>query len=57
MWKIQNLSPLTVWVSIMYYSPNCSDGGNWTKKGWWKIEPGPEHSKIVYGGSLQDLNR
>ncbi|MBD1811958.1 DUF1036 domain-containing protein [Microcoleus vaginatus] len=44
-----------VWVAIMYYRPNCSDGGNWAKKGWWRLNPG--ECKVVYGGSLRSLNR
>ncbi len=45
----------TVWVSIIRYTPNCPDGGDWTKEGWWGIEPG--QCKIVYGGDLQKVNR
>jgi Protein of unknown function (DUF1036) len=29
-----------VWLAIGYYSPGCSDGGDWAKKGWWRLEPG-----------------
>jgi len=55
MLKIVNNYPKTISVAIWYYSPNCPDGGNWSKKGWWQITPGL--SKIVYGGSLKSLNR
>lgn len=31
-------SPL--WLAVGYYSPNCPDGGDWSKKGWWHLNPG-----------------
>jgi uncharacterized membrane protein len=45
----------TVNVAIMYYRPNCPDGGDWIKKGWWVLQPG--QSKVPYGGNLSSLNR
>jgi uncharacterized membrane protein len=29
-----------LYVAVGYYHPNCPDGGNWGKKGWWRLEPG-----------------
>jgi uncharacterized membrane protein len=55
MLKIVNGYKTGIWAAIMYYQPGCSDGGNWEKKGWWRMTPG--QGKIVYGGSLDDLNR
>jgi Protein of unknown function (DUF1036) len=55
MWTIRNNYSGTIQVCIMYYSPNCRDGGNWAKKGWWSIPPGG--SKVVYGPSMRGLNR
>ncbi len=55
MLNICNHYPATVWVTIMWYTPNCPDGGNWTKAGWWMIEPG--QCKTVFGGSLRKVNR
>ena len=52
---IVNGYPQLISVAIWYYHPNCPDGGDWSKKGWWNINPGG--SKIVYGGSLRSLNR
>ncbi|HEY0330737.1 MAG TPA: DUF1036 domain-containing protein [Rhodopseudomonas sp.] len=41
MWlRFANHHGSRVWVAVGYYSPNCPDGGDWAKKGWWKIEPG-----------------
>jgi uncharacterized membrane protein len=45
----------TVNVAIIYYHPNCPDGGDWVKKGWWVLNPG--ECKVPYGGDLNDLNR
>lgn len=35
-----NQYPSAVWLTIMWYTPNCIDGGDWTKKGWWYMETG-----------------
>ena len=41
MWiAFQNDYSSGVWVAVGYYWPNCPDGGNWGKEGWWRIEPG-----------------
>jgi Protein of unknown function (DUF1036) len=41
MWlAFQNNYSHGVWVAIGYYQPNCSDGSNWAKEGWWRLEPG-----------------
>jgi uncharacterized membrane protein len=53
--KFCNNYPSDVWVCILWYHPNCPDGGNWEKKGWWHLGLG--ECKIAYGGSLQDVNR
>jgi uncharacterized membrane protein len=53
--RIENAYPRDIWVAIWYYSPNCPDGGDWAKKGWWRISPG--QGKVVFGGSLKDHNR
>lgn len=55
MLKICSKYPKTLWVAIMYYHPQCSDGGDWIKKGWWKLTTG--QCKVVYSGDLDDLNR
>ena len=52
--KFRNKTSATVWVSFLWYSPGCSDGGDWTKKGWWKLEPG--QIKTVFGSDLQSVN-
>jgi uncharacterized membrane protein len=55
MLRFCNHYPHTVWVCIEWYHPNCSDGGNWEKAGWWKIYPGG--CKTAYGGDVDDVNR
>ena len=41
MWlRFANNHGSTVWIAVGYYSPNCSDGGDWAKKGWFKFDPG-----------------
>jgi uncharacterized membrane protein len=52
--KFRNTTKATVWVSFLWYSPGCSDGGDWTKKGWWRLEPG--QTKTVFGKDLQSVN-
>jgi hypothetical protein len=29
-----NNYPSDVWVCVLWYRPNCPDGGDWNKKGW-----------------------
>jgi len=53
MFRIANGTPTTIWAMFEWHRPNCPDGGNWEKKGWWMIPPG--QSKIVYGGDLAQL--
>jgi uncharacterized membrane protein len=53
MFRFANSSPTTVWVMFEWRRPNCPDGGDWEKKGWWMIPPG--QSKVVYGGDLVPL--
>ncbi|MCW2902365.1 MAG: hypothetical protein JWO67_4630 [Streptosporangiaceae bacterium] len=42
-----------VWAMIEWYHPNCPDGGDWEKEGWWQLQPG--ESKIAYAGDLNDV--
>lgn len=53
MFKFCNDYSSTVWVMFEWHSPNCPDGGDWQKKGWWSMEPG--QCKVVYGGDLASL--
>ncbi len=55
MLKFSNHYRVRLSVAIMWYTPNCPDGGDWTKKGWWTIDPG--QSKIASGLDLADVNR
>jgi uncharacterized membrane protein len=41
MWlQYHNARSRGLFLAIGYYSPGCADGGDWAKKGWWRIEPG-----------------
>jgi|SRR3954453_5043194 len=55
MLKFVNNYSSPLWVAIMWYTPNCPDGGNWSKKGWWSLTPG--QGKVVSGEDLEDVNR
>ncbi len=55
MLKFSNSFPETVWVCIDWYHPNCSDGGDWEKAGWWKIDPG--QSAVVSTADVSDVNQ
>ncbi|MFF8956166.1 DUF1036 domain-containing protein [Streptomyces sp. NPDC014894] len=55
MLKYVNQYPQPISVCIMWYTPNCPDGGDWTKKGWWNISPGG--SAVVHSADLSDVNR
>jgi uncharacterized membrane protein len=55
MLKFCNHTSETLWVCIEWYHPNCSDGGDWEKAGWWEIGPG--QCKVPYGDDLDDVNR
>lgn len=54
MLRLTNEHNSTVWAMIEWYHPNCPDGGDWEKKGWWKMEPG--ESKVPYADDLDDVN-
>ncbi|MGA5037668.1 DUF1036 domain-containing protein [Streptomyces capoamus] len=49
-----NASSKTLWAMVEWSYPNCPDGGEWMKKGWWQIEPGG--TAVVYGGDVQAVN-
>jgi uncharacterized membrane protein len=53
--RFKNGYPHTIWTMIEWYHPDCPDGGNWEKAGWWEIAPGG--TATVYGGDLDDVNR
>ena len=55
MFRFQNDYPATVWAMIEWYHPNCPDGGNWEKAGWWRMDPG--QSKVPFTGDVGDVNR
>jgi uncharacterized membrane protein len=55
MLQICNHYPVAVWVTIMWYTPNCSDGGDWTKAGWWHVAPNA--CAVVSGEDLDEINR
>lgn len=55
MLKFTNSFPETVWVCIDWYHPNCSDGGDWEKAGWWKIDPG--QSAVASTADVSDVNQ
>jgi uncharacterized membrane protein len=44
-----------VWVMIEWYHPNCPDGGDWMKSGWWGMRSG--ESAVVHAGSVSAVNR
>jgi len=37
-------------ICILWYTPDCPDGGDWSKAGWWNLSPG--ESKTPLGGDL-----
>jgi len=55
MFKFCNHYPTELWVCLLWYHPNCSDGGDWEKKGWWHLNPG--ECKIAFSGDLDEVNR
>jgi uncharacterized membrane protein len=55
MLKFCNKYPSDVWVCILWYHPNCPDGGDWEKKGWWHLGRG--ECKVVSSSDLEDVNR
>lgn len=36
---------------IEWYHPNCPEGGDWEKQGWWVLVPGQE--KTVFKGDMR----
>ena len=50
-----NHYPATVSVAILWYSPGCSDGGDWQLAGWYNLEP--SQGETVFHGDLEDVNR
>ena len=42
-------------VAIMWYTPGCPDGGDWSKAGWYNLAPG--QCAKVFNGDLDDVNR
>src|SRR5687768_4306146 len=44
---ISNMYSTTVWAMFEWHHPDCIDGGDWRKRGWWRIEPG--QTSVVYG--------
>ena len=55
MFRFQNDYPATVWAMIEWFHPDCPDGGNWEKAGWWKMEPG--EGKVAFAGNVSEVNR
>jgi hypothetical protein len=55
MLQFSNGTDRQLWIAFMYYHPNCPDGGDFGKKGWYHLVSG--HSAVVYGGDAADLNR
>ena len=39
MLTFSNVTERQTWVAIMYYHPNCPDGGNFSKAGWYYLPP------------------
>jgi uncharacterized membrane protein len=44
-----------VWIAILWRTPNCPDGGDWTKEGWFRLGPG--QCGVVSGENLHEVNR
>jgi uncharacterized membrane protein len=44
-----------IWLAILYYAPNCPEGGDWRKRGWYVIWAGD--TVTVYTGDVHRLNR
>jgi uncharacterized membrane protein len=52
--RFHNNTATTIWVAFQWYSPDCSDGGSWETRGWWKLTPG--QTKTVFGADLQSVD-
>lgn len=35
-----NRSNTSLSLCILWYTPGCPDGGDWSKAGWWNLDPG-----------------
>lgn len=49
-----NSYPSRTWITIEWYRPNCPDGGDWEKEGWFKLEPG--ECANVFDQDLDEIN-
>ncbi|WP_094555462.1 DUF1036 domain-containing protein [Synechococcus sp. 1G10] len=38
--KFNNQSSSALWLVVGYYKPGCPDGGDWAKRGWYRLSPG-----------------
>ncbi|HEY0537321.1 MAG TPA: DUF1036 domain-containing protein [Actinoallomurus sp.] len=52
---IYNNFRTTISAMVEWFHPNCPDGGDWEKKGWWVIQP--QQTAIVWGGDHNAVNR
>jgi uncharacterized membrane protein len=50
-----NNYPSDVWICILWYTPNCPDGGDWSKRGWYHLAQGD--CGIVSDEDLDEVNR
>ena len=46
---VRNDGNARIFFALSYHFPNCPDGDNWAKKGWWQIPPGG--TATVRGGA------
>jgi uncharacterized membrane protein len=53
--RVRNKYPKPISVMIEWHHPNCPDGGDWRKAGWWNVQPGAVAT--VYGNDVDDVNR
>ena len=44
-----------LWVAIMFHTPNCPDGGDWTKQGWLALAPG--QTKVASAADVSSVNQ
>ncbi len=42
-------------IAVIWYTPNCPDGGDWSKSGWYNLRPGDYST--VFHGDLDKINR
>ncbi len=50
-----NKYPSDVWICILWYRPNCPDGGDWEKEGWFHLPQGACGN--VSSAELAEINR